>query len=128
MKVIENKKAPGRQVIKRLSLRTKWILLSVVSLLLIGYGLSVFGGAVWMKGSHEPFIRWFLTGFYSLILIGLGLILFSNAIRLRVRMDTRKELRRFLRKNRRFLSAKNNSSKQLLAKKKLEKETPAKNK
>jgi hypothetical protein len=97
-------KAPGQRWLKRLSTRTKWLLLAPVSLVLIGFGLSVFGEATYAKHSGAPTTSWVLWGTYSLILINGGLSLLGEAIRLRVRLDTRKVVRRELRRRARFLT------------------------
>ncbi|WP_128543873.1 hypothetical protein [Larkinella soli] len=91
-------KPPGRRLIKRMSTRTKWLLLAPFSLILIGYGLCVFSEAANLKHTGEPFNRWFLLGTYSLVVINTGLSLFGQAIIFRVRTDVRRTIRRQLRK------------------------------
>ncbi|SDM47601.1 hypothetical protein [Siphonobacter aquaeclarae] len=126
MKIVENKKAPGRQLIKRMDQRTKWILLTLFSLLMIAYGLTVYGRAIWLYGSGEPTVKWVLTGGYALILLLGGLMLFANALRIRLQMDFRRELRRFVRKNRRlFAPKKENTPGKKQSPKGREKENPA---
>jgi hypothetical protein len=100
-------KPPGQKLLKKMSTRTKWLLLSVFSLLLIGYGLCVFSEAGNMKHSGEPTVNWVLLGTYSLVLINGGLSLFGQAVRYRVRMDIRKEVRRSARRLERDLIARN---------------------
>ncbi len=104
MKVVENKKAPGRQLVKHMSLRTKWILLSVFSMMLSSYGIMVLVRAAWLQAAGEAFNRWFLLGLYALVLMITGFIMYGNALRIRTRMDTRREMRRFIRKNRRLFA------------------------
>ena len=91
-------KPPGRQLVKRMSTRTKWLLLAPVGLLLIGYGLCVFSEAAHLKHTGEPFQRWFLLGTYSLIVINAGISLFGQAIIFRVRIETRRTIRRQFKK------------------------------
>jgi len=91
-------KPPGRRLVKRLSTRTKWLILAPVSLLLIGYGLCVFSEAANLKHTGQPFSRWFLLGTYSLVVINAGLSLFGQAIIFRVQLLTRREMRRRLKK------------------------------
>ncbi len=114
IKIVENKKAPGRQLVKQMSLRTKWILLSIFSMMLSSYGIIVLVRAAWLQASGEIFTRWFLLGVYALILMITGFIMYGNALRIRTRMDTRREMRRFIRKNRRLFA----KPKSLLEKKK----------
>jgi hypothetical protein len=89
---------PGQQLIKRMSTRTKWLLLAPVSLVLIGAGLCVFSEAAHAKHMDAPFRQWFLWGTYSLILINGGLSLFGQAVRYRVQIDYRRFVRRELKK------------------------------
>lgn len=91
-------KPPGKRVIKRMSTRTKWLLLSVTSLLAIGAGLCIFSEAAHMKHTNQPTGQWVLTGTYSLILINGGLSILGQAIRFRVMMDTRRIVRREIKK------------------------------
>lgn len=81
-----------------MSTRTKWLILSPISLIVIGYGLCVFSGASYAKQNNAPFAQWFWLGTYSLILINGGLCLLGQAIRYRVTMDTRRIIRQRLRK------------------------------
>ena len=94
-------KPPGRRLIKRMSTRTKWLILAPVSLALIGAGLCVFSEAGHAKHTGQPFRQWFLWGTYSLILINGGLALFGQAVRYRVQLDYRRFVRRQLKKQER---------------------------
>jgi hypothetical protein len=94
-------KPPGLRWLKQLSTRTKWLILAPVSLVLIGFGLSVFSEAGWLKHSGAPFWRWVLWGTYSLILINAGLCLLGEAIRYRVMLDTRRAIRKAIKKKQR---------------------------
>lgn len=91
-------KPAGQRLIDRMSTRTKWLILSPVSLIVIGYGLCVFSGAGYAKQTNAPFEQWFWLGTYSLVLINGGLCLLGQAIRYRVMMDTRRIVRQRLRK------------------------------
>ncbi len=92
-----------------MSTRTKWLLLSVVSLLVIGAGLCIFSEAAHLKHSGQPTGQWVLLGTYSLILINGGLCLLGQAIRFRVMMDTRRIVRREIKKKARELRPKRKS-------------------
>ncbi len=96
---------PGRQLVERMSTRTKWLLLAPVSLVLIGAGLCVFSEAAYAKHNDAPFRQWFLWGTYSLILINGGLSLFGQAVRFRAQLDYRRFVRRELRKRDRAWAA-----------------------
>jgi len=89
---------PGRRLVKRMSTRTKWLLLAPLSLVLIGAGLCVIIDAGQVKAGNAPFRQWFLLGTYGLILVNGGLSLFGQAVRYRVQLDYRRFVRRELRK------------------------------
>jgi hypothetical protein len=86
------KKAPGQRLVKRMPLRTKWLLCASVGLLLFGFGISVVSNAATLKADPSVnFARWFIWGLYGLILTNLGLVCFGQAIRFRVLMDINKK-------------------------------------
>lgn len=91
-------KPPGKKLLENMTTHTKWLILSPVSLVLIGYGLCVFSEAANLKHTGKPEVEWILLGTYSLILINGGLSLFGQAVRYRVLIDVRKETRRSIRK------------------------------
>lgn len=91
-------KPPGQRLVKRMSARTKWLIMAPTGLLLIGFGLCVFSGAGYDMQAGAPFMRWFLKGTYSLILINGGLSVFGSAIRFRVMIDTRQIIRQELKR------------------------------
>lgn len=97
---------PGRRLVKRMSTRTKWLILAPLSLVLIGAGLCLFSEAGHAKHTGRPFREWFLWGTYSLILINGGLSLFGQAVRYRVQMDYHRFVRRQLKKQERELMRK----------------------
>ena len=90
-------KPPGQKLIKRMSTRTKWMLLAPVGLLLFSFGLCVLSEAAHQRRSGEPTQVWVLLGIYSLALINAGLVLFGEALRFRILLDVRRETRRSLR-------------------------------
>ena len=91
-------KPPGKRLISTMPIRTKWLILAPLGLVLIGYGLCVFSEAGHLKHTGSRTIEWVLLGTYSLILINGGLSVFGQAIRFRVLMDVRRETRRSIRK------------------------------
>ena len=96
-------KPPGKRLLKRMSTRTKWLILTPISLLLISAGLCVFSGAAHFYLAGQPFRQWFLLGMYSLILFNSGVLLFGYAQRLRTAIEYRKFVRRQLRKQQKEL-------------------------
>jgi hypothetical protein len=93
---VKNKKPPGKKMLKRMSLYTKWLLCAIGGLILIGFGLSVFSEAANLKHTNSPFLRWFLPGSYSLIMINGGLCVFGQAIIFKVRMENKKLIKKAL--------------------------------
>jgi hypothetical protein len=90
-------KPPGKRLIKRMSTRTKWMILAPFGLLLFSFGLTVLSEAAHQRRIGEPTQVWALLGLYSLILINGGVVLFGEAMRFRILLDVRRETRRSMR-------------------------------
>ena len=56
----------------------KWLLLSIIGLLLVGFGLSIFGEAIILKYENKG--NWFLWGTISFIIVNSGLCFLGQAI------------------------------------------------
>jgi hypothetical protein len=93
---VKNTKPPGKKMLKRMSLYTKWLLSAIGGLLLIGFGLSVFSEAANLKHTNAPFLRWFLLGSYSLIMINGGLCVFGQAIIFKIKIENKKLIKKAL--------------------------------
>ncbi|SOD81985.1 hypothetical protein [Spirosoma fluviale] len=91
-------KPPGQRLVKRMSTRTKGLIVAPLGLLLFSVGLCVLSEAAEAKHGGAPFRQWFLWGAYSLVLINGGLLLFGQAIRYRAQLDYRRFVRRELKK------------------------------
>lgn len=94
----KTQKPPGKKLVKRMSLRTKWLILAPLSLVLVGYGLCVFSEASHLKHTNAPTRQWVLMGTYSLVIINAGLSLLGQAVIFRVQSLYRIETRRKLKK------------------------------
>ena len=90
-------KPPGKKLIKRMSTRTKWMILAPVGLILFSFGLTVLSEAAHQRRTGEPTQVWVVLGLYSLVLINVGLILFGEALRFRILLGVRRETRRSMR-------------------------------
>ncbi|MBO9612768.1 MAG: hypothetical protein J7619_08750 [Dyadobacter sp.] len=90
-------KPPGKRLIKRMSTRTKWMILAPLGLLLFSFGLTVLSEAAHERRIGEPTQVWVVLGLYSLALINGGLIMFGEALRFRILLDVRRETRRSMR-------------------------------
>ncbi|GAB3989716.1 hypothetical protein GCM10028807_15230 [Spirosoma daeguense] len=94
-------KPPGQRLVKRMSTRTKGLIIAPLGLLVFSVGLWVLNEAVYIRHTGAPFRQWFLWGVYSLILVNGGLLLFGQAVRYRVQLDYRRFVRRELKKRER---------------------------
>ncbi len=64
-----------------------WLIESVAGLILIGFGLSLFGQSVIYKSRGEPLKKWFLWGTCSLIVINAGVCIFGDAVKQHIVYD-----------------------------------------
>ncbi len=60
--------------------KQKWLLFSVLGLVLIGAGLSFFGEALILKMAADKWQEWFWIGTLSLVLINSGISFVGQAI------------------------------------------------
>lgn len=104
-------KPPGKKLLKKMPVRTKWLILVPVSLLLISGGVVVLNAAGNSRSSGEATQVWALLMVYALVLLNGGLLLFGQAIRFRILMDVRKETRRAIRQAEKRIALKDSSSK-----------------
>jgi hypothetical protein len=91
-------KPPGQQLVRRMSTRTKALIVGPLGFLFFSVGLCVLGTAVAAYQAGAPFRQWFLWGVYGLILLNGGLLLVGLAVRYRVQLDYRRFVRRELKK------------------------------
>jgi hypothetical protein len=68
-------------------LKRKWLLYSISGLLLIGFGLSLFGEAVAIKMAENAQGPWFWWGTASLVVFNSGLCIFGQAVVYRSRLN-----------------------------------------
>ncbi|WP_138476286.1 hypothetical protein [Dyadobacter bucti] len=101
-------KPPGRKLIKRMSTRTKWMILAPCGLLMFSFGLTVLSEAAHQRRTGVPTQVWVVLGLYSLVLINTGLILFGEALRFRILLNVRRETRRSMRQIVRKVNTKSN--------------------
>ncbi|MCF0050877.1 hypothetical protein MUK70_07690 [Dyadobacter chenwenxiniae] len=99
-------KPPGKRLIKRMSTRTKWMILAPCGLLIFSFGLTVLSEAAHQRRTGVPTQVWVVLGLYSLALINGGLIMFGEALRFRILLDVRRETRRSMRQLARKISIK----------------------
>jgi magnesium-transporting ATPase (P-type) len=88
--IVKEKKAPGQKFIKKMSLRTKWLLTTTLSFIILGLGLSFFVFS-WNRlqiGYDRP--TWAFMVFLSLAVFFLGLVFYGNSIMYRTEIKSRK--------------------------------------
>lgn len=69
------------------TLKYKWLFYAISGLLLIGFGLSLFGEAAYLKHTTDQTWEWISLGTLSLIVFNSGICLFGQAIIYRVKME-----------------------------------------
>lgn len=62
----------------------KWLIEAVAGLILIGFGLSLFGQSVIYKSRGDSVKKWFLWGTLSLIVINAGICIFGDSVKTRI--------------------------------------------
>jgi len=66
-------------------MRRKWLVYSIMGLLIFGMGLSFLGEAIIMKYTKSPY--WVIWGTAALTITNFGLCLFGNAVAIKAKMD-----------------------------------------
>lgn len=66
-------------------MKTKWLIYSIVGLLLIGFGLSILGEAIIFKINQD--FNWFYIGTLALIVFNSGICFVGKAILLKIEMS-----------------------------------------
>ena len=66
-------------------MRRKWLVYSIMGLLIFGMGLSFLGEAIIMKYTKSP--DWVIWGTVALTITNFGLCLFGNAVAIKAKMD-----------------------------------------
>jgi hypothetical protein len=76
-----NNTIPEHIIANQAVYRKRWLLYAPIGLLLIGFGLCVFGTALFKMRDQAPITEWFLWGTASLVLINAGLCFFGQAVK-----------------------------------------------
>lgn len=71
----------------------QWAWQAPLGLVLVGFGLSLFGQAAIYKSRGESLKRWFLWGTASLIVINAGLCVFGDAVKHRVIYEIKQDVK-----------------------------------
>lgn len=99
-------KPPGRKLIKKLPLQTKWTILALVGLLMTLYGLAVLVNANALRLSGIEMSKWIVLGLYSFAILAGGLLILGQAFRFRLLMDFRQETRKEINRLKKRIDAK----------------------
>ena len=67
----------------------RWLFESVAGLILIGFGLSLFGQSVIYKSRGERLKKWFWWGTLSLVVFNSGICIFGDAVKTRMQYESR---------------------------------------
>jgi hypothetical protein len=62
----------------------RWLFEAIAGLILVGFGLSLFGQSVIYKSKGEKAIKWFLWGTLSLIVVNAGLCILVDSVKHRI--------------------------------------------
>lgn len=73
------------------SLKKKWLIYAVSGLLLMGFGLSLLGESIILKGRENEFWHWFGLGTLALAVTFAGLSLFGQATVFKSQLDHSKK-------------------------------------
>jgi uncharacterized membrane protein len=107
---------PGRKLLKKLSLQTKSIVLTVVGLLLTLFGVSVLVNANTLRLTETDTNKWALLGFYSFAILVAGLLTLGQAFRFRLLIDFRRETRKELNRIKKRIDSKHMKNRQTASK------------
>lgn len=67
--------------------KKRWFRLGGVSMLLIGFGVSLIGEAILMKGNGVSWMEWVAMGTFALIVFNAGLCVFGESVLCKVRYE-----------------------------------------
>ncbi len=68
------------------TLRIKWLTHAIGGLLLLGFGLSLFGEALALKIGLAPTMTWFIFGTGALVVFNAGVSIFGKSLIIRTQM------------------------------------------
>jgi hypothetical protein len=90
-----SKKPPGKKLIKRMPLRTKWLLTLAAGFVLLVYGLFVLSSAVALRITETAnTLRWGLMLFYSMVIVCGAVYFFGQSIHFQTIMEVSKRTRK----------------------------------
>jgi hypothetical protein len=79
---------------KKKDLKKKWLYHAVFGILLMGFGLSLFGDAVILKSTGQDWVSWFLMGTSALICFFAGLSIFGQATVYKTKLSSKEKKKR----------------------------------
>jgi hypothetical protein len=87
---LKGQKPPGQQMIKKMSLKTKWMLSSMAAYFLFGFGLTFF--VIGLLKIHDGFDKttWVFISLLSLCIIFSGMAFFAKGIAYQIEIKSRK--------------------------------------
>ena len=87
---IKGQKPPGQKMMKKMSLKTKWILSSVTAYILFGFGLCFF--VIGLLKIHDGYDKatWIFISLLSLCIVFSGMAFFAKSIIYQMEIKSRK--------------------------------------
>jgi len=67
--------------------KKRWFQYGAISMLLIGFGVSLVGEAIIMKSGNVPVMEWVALGTFALIVLNAGFCVFGESILCKVRYE-----------------------------------------
>lgn len=88
--IIKDKKTPGQKLIKKMPIRTKWILTALSSFIIIGFGMTFLLESFYRLHSGFDVPTWSFLGLLSFVVVFSGLMLFSKSVTYHSEIRSRK--------------------------------------
>ena len=107
---IKGQKPPGQQMIKKMSLNSKWILSSVAAYFLFGFGLCFF--VISLLKIHDGFDKktWVFISLLGLSIIFSGMAFFAKGVAYQIEIKSRKIWKQKQKFNKKLRTEKKNQS------------------
>lgn len=71
--------------------RKKWFRLGTLSMLIIGFGISLIGEAIILKTNEAAWFEWTALGTFALIVFNAGICVFGESVACKVHYERKKE-------------------------------------
>lgn len=72
---------------KAIFYKRRWFRLGTISMLLIGFGVSLIGEAIILKSNGGSLVEWVALGTFSLIVFNAGICVFGESVMCKMRSE-----------------------------------------